>query len=279
MKSTPMAASINSLGCVPSTLLIPLAARSLGALQFPHLDPHDQYATAALDALETNVHRYLGDWATVLNVLWRTHAIKETGSHFFAQHPHSYGVNLGSGLSKYFQWFDNGTNHWVDADLAEVMSLRQLCLQMLHQHRQDKTIDITEAGWWKRLGLPTGKRARPVFLICEGVLIYLTPQQVHSVLEEVGESAPPDSEIIFDVMSPLGVGKAAFHTSVGQTGAQFTWGENNAEKIASASPRLKVVSQRSVSEAYGFTCGMAELMFAPFLGGPMYGLVHLGLRQ
>ncbi len=269
--------SIKSLGYVPSTLLIPLAARAQGARWLPQLDPHDLYATPVLEALQTNVERYLSDWATVLNVLWRTEVIKAVGLHFFARHPKSSGVNLGSGLSSYFQWFDNGSNHWIDADLAEVIRLRHCCFQFLQPHCQNKTINITQPGWWKHLKLPTGPRARPVFLICEGVLMYLTPQQVQAVLAEVGEHAPPGSEIIFDFMSPIGIGQAAFHPSVGPTGAEFTWGSHNATQIASAHPRLKVLSQRSVSEAYGLVCCVAELLLTPFSGGPMYGLVHLGL--
>lgn len=277
MKNASMDFSIKSLGCVPSTLLIPLAARAQGARWFPELNPHDLYATPVLEALQTNVQRYLGDWATVLNVLWRTEVIKATGRQFFEQHPKSTGVNLGSGLSSYFQWFDNGTNHWIDADLAQVITLRHFCFQLLQPHCQDKTVNLSQPGWWKRLKLPTGQRARPVFLICEGVLMYLKPQEVQAVFEELGDHAPPGSEIIFDFMSPVGIGHAAFHPSVRHTGAEFTWGNNNAEEIASKHPRLKVLSQRSVSEAYGLACCMTELLLTPFLGGPMYGLVHLGL--
>jgi O-methyltransferase involved in polyketide biosynthesis len=277
MKHMSMDALLKSLSCVASTLLIPLAARAQGARWFPQLNPHDLCAAPVLTLLNANVNMYLGDWSTVLNVLWRTEVIKTAGHQFFEKYPKSTGVNLGSGLSSYFQWFDNGTNHWIDADLAEVISLRQLCFQVLRPHCQDKTINITQPGWWKRLRLPTGPHAQPVFLICEGVFMYLSPVQVQAVLHEVGEHAPPGSEIIFDAISPLGIGQAAFHPSVGHTGAEFTWGANNAEQIASAHPRLKVMSQRSVCEAYGMACCMTELWLTPFFGGPMYGLVHLGL--
>jgi O-methyltransferase involved in polyketide biosynthesis len=270
---------LKSLGSIPSTLLIPLAARAQGARWFPQLNPHDLCAMPVLEILKANVQIYFNDWATVLNVLWRTEVIKRAGHQFFEAHPKSTGVNLGSGLSSYFQWLDNGSNHWIDTDLSEVISLRQMCFQVVRSHCQDKTINITQLGWWKRLGLPVGKRAKPVFLICEGVLMYLTPEQVHTVLEEVGKYAPPGSEIIFDVMSPIGVGHAAFHPSVGGTGAEFTWGGNNAEQIATAHPRLKVLSQHSVCEAYGLACCMTELFLTPFTGGPMYGLVHLGLHN
>lgn len=277
MKHPLIDASVKSLNCVSSTLLIPLVARSQGSRWFPQLNPHDRSASEVLETLHTNVNRYLSDWATVLNVLWRTDVIKTTGRHFFEQQPRSSGVNLGSGLSNYFQWFDNGSNHWVDTDLAEVIHLRQQCPHLLRPHGQEKTINLTQAGWWARLKLPTGKRAKPVFLICEGVLMYLTPQQVQSVLQEVGEHAPPGSEMIFDVMSPVGVGYAAYHPSVGGTGAEFTWGDTQAEKIANAHPRLKVLSQRSVSEAYGPLGCWAEMWLTPVSGGPMYSLVHLGL--
>lgn len=274
-----MESAIQSLGHVPSTLLIPLAARSQGAQWFPQLDPHDLYATDVLNALQANVLRYLGDWVTVLNVLWRTEVIKTTGRLFFEKHPTSCGVNLGSGLSSHFQWFDNGHNRWIDADLAEVMSLRQLYLHLLHPHSQEKTINLTQPGWWKKLHLKTGKRAAPVFFICEGVLMYLTPEEVQAVLHEFAECAPPGSEIIFDFMSPVGIGHAAYHPSVGHTGAEFTWGINNAEQISNAHPRLRVLSQRSVSEAYGLACCMTELLLSPLSGGPMYGLLHFGLRD
>ena len=147
-----------TLGAVPSTLLIPLAARAKGAALFPQLDPHDLCANELLVALHANVQTYLNDWATVLNVLWRTDVIKTMGSAFFDHHPNSQGVNLGAGLSNYFQWFSNGDNRWLDADLPEVISLRDLFLQTLPSQCRRKELNITAPGWWQRLKLPHGKK-------------------------------------------------------------------------------------------------------------------------
>jgi O-methyltransferase involved in polyketide biosynthesis len=266
------------LGAVPSTLLIPLAARAKGAALFPQFDPHDLCANALLTSLRTNVQTYLNDWASVLNVLWRTDVIKRMGSHFFARHPRSHGVNLGAGLSHYFQWLSNDDNHWLDADLPEVISLRQLLLQTLPPHCRVKELNITQPGWWQRLELPHGQRARPVLLICEGVLMYLSQAQVNAILKEVSDNAPPGSEFIFDFISPLGVGHAAHHPSVCCTGAEFTWGIHNASELVTAHGNLEVLEQRSVSEAYGFACSMAESFLRPFTGGPMYGLIRLGVK-
>ncbi len=264
-----------TLGAVPSTLLIPLAARAKGASVFPQLDPHDVCANDVLAALHTNVQTYLNDWVTVLNVLWRTQAIKRMGQSFFQRHPHSQGVNLGAGLSSYFQWFDNGHNRWLDADLPEVMSLRRLIFQVLPPHCRHQTLNITRPGWWQRLQLPKGQRAQPVLLICEGVLMYLTPAQVHAVLQEISDNAPSGSEFIFDFMSPVGIGHACLHPSVKDTGAEFTWGVRHVSQFVAQFSRLEVHEQRSVSEAYGMACCLTELLTAPFTGGPLYGLLRL----
>lgn len=265
-----------TLGAVPSTLLIPLAARARGASLFPQLDPHDVCANEVLEALHTNVQTYLNDWMTVLNVLWRTQAIKRMGLNFFARHPSSQGVNLGAGLSNYFQWFDNGRNRWLDADLPEVMTLRQLIFHVLPPHCRHQTLNIARPGWWRRLKLPRGKRGQPVLLICEGVLMYLKPTQVHAVLQEISDNAPPGSEFVFDFISPVGIGTACLHPSVKDTGAEFMWGMRHVPQFLQTFPGLEMLEQRSVSEAYGMACCLTELLTAPFTGGPLYGLIRLG---
>jgi len=93
---------------VPSTLLIPLAARAHGGRYFPWLDCHDAVAPALLARLDADVNSTLDDLHTVLHVLWRTRAIQEAGRAFFATHPQALGVNLGCGLTHYFQWLDGG---------------------------------------------------------------------------------------------------------------------------------------------------------------------------
>ena len=93
---------------VPSTLLIPLAARAHGGRYFPWLDCHDAVAPALLAQMDADVSGTLDDLHTVLHVLWRTRAIQEAGRAFFATHPQALGVNLGCGLTHYFQWLDGG---------------------------------------------------------------------------------------------------------------------------------------------------------------------------
>ncbi|MFN4119007.1 class I SAM-dependent methyltransferase [Acidovorax sp.] len=264
---------------VPSTLLIPLAARARGGRYFPWLDCADTAAPALLQRLGTNVEPYLDDLPTVLNVLWRTRAIKAVGEAFFAQHPRALGANLGCGLTHYFQWLDTGLNHWLDADLAPVMALRQPLMPLPCPRARQAVEDLAQQGWWQRLALPEGRRARPVLLVCEGVLMYLQPAQVQAVLTEFAEHAPAGSRMVLDVLTRQAVGLAAHHASVGPTGAQFCWGVGRMDELEQAHPRLALLREQSVAECYGWPGIALDMLCRPWLGAPLYGLATLGVRD
>ncbi len=265
------------LPAVPSTLLIPLAARARGGRYFPWLDCADTVALALLQRLGTDVEPYLDDLPTVLNVLWRTRAIKAAGQAFFGEHPRALGANLGCGLTHYFQWLDTGDNHWLDADLSPVMALRQPLIAPGGPRACQAEVDIAQPGWWQRLALPQGRGAQPVLLVCEGVLMYLQPAQVHAVLAEFAQHAPPGSRMVLDVLTRQAVGQAARHASVGPTGAQFHWGVGRMAELEQVHPRLALLREQSVSECYGWPGIALDALWRPWLGAPLYGLATLGV--
>ena len=116
------------LSAVQQTMLIPLVARALGGGLFPGHACGDQQAAELVRRLQLPTAPYLVDRPTVLNILWRTKVIRDTGLAFFARHPEAWGVNLGCGLSQYFQWLDNGRNTWLDTDMRPSMELRRRLL-------------------------------------------------------------------------------------------------------------------------------------------------------
>ena len=264
---------------VPSTLLIPLAARAHGGRYFPWLDCHDAVAQALLTQLGADVNSTLDDLPTVLHVLWRTRAIKEAGRAFFAEHPQALGVNLGCGLTHHFQWLDTGANQWLDADLPAVMALRKPLLPPQCPRMRHADLDLSQPGWWQRLGLPAQRTAPPVLLVCEGVLMYLPPAQVHAVLAEFAQHAPPGSRMVLDVMTRQAVGCAARHASVGPTGAEFRWGVGRMAELAAVHPRLHLLREQSVAEGYGWAGIAMDMWWRPWLGAPLYGLATLGVRD
>ena len=279
MKKNRNTGPAHTLGLVPSTLMVPLVARARGAKVFPWLDPEDAQAQHILQNHHPAVDPLLQDRSSVLNVLWRTHLIKQIGDAFFKQHPTAIGINLGAGLSDYFQWLDNGHNHWLDVDLEPVVAMRQLLLNPHSDMAHNTSIDLTRPGWWQELNLSPLEADAPLLLICEGVLMYLTPRQVKSVLQEIGDNAHEGSQLVCDFMTPLGIGQARMVPSVGGTGAEFSWGAHNGLEVARLHPRLELLAQHTAAEAYGPASCWAEMCLAPWTGGPLYGLAHLQITE
>lgn len=269
----PSQATVRGLGSVPGTLLIPLAARAYGARFFPGWDAEDDHAAAQLQRCGVDVLNLDEDSATILNVLWRTALIKRVARAFFERHPDSLGVNLGAGLSQHFQWLANGRNRWIDADLPSVIHLRRQCDAPTLDRAQQRVVDLGTPGWWTKC--LAGEASGPMFLILEGVLMYFHPHEVQAILTEVAEHAPPGSELLCDFISPWGVGRAGLNPSMANTHAEFRWGARDARELVDMQPRLALIGQHSVAEAYGPAGTWLEMLCRPWAGGPMYAMAHL----
>ncbi|MBP8061906.1 MAG: class I SAM-dependent methyltransferase, partial [Polaromonas sp.] len=166
---------------VPSTLLIPLVARAFGDDIFPGFAVGDAHAAQALAQLDVDVAPFLSDKASVFGVLSRTRLFRQLAGEFFDRYPQALGVNLGCGLAQYFQWLDRGSNHWLDADVPQVMTMRKRLLPAAGKRHRQASLDLTTPGWWQALGLPERDSRQPVLLICEGVLMYLHAHEVERV--------------------------------------------------------------------------------------------------
>lgn len=267
----------HALHGVERTLLMPMIVRARAATLCPWLDPQDACARKALDQDGIAWPEPPADAASIVNILWRTRMIKDIGQDFFGRFPHVQGVNLGAGLSDYFQWMDNGQNRWIDVDLPEVVELRRRWLPTpRHPHRHETlSDDLRTPGWWSRLGLQRHNHHNPLLLVCEGVLMYLQPTQVAAFFREIGELAPEGSELLCDFISPAGIGHTLPANHHPQEPAPFTWGAHSGLALAQFHPRLELLEQHSVSEAFGWVASWMENMWAPVTGGPLYGLAHL----
>lgn len=268
-----------TLDDVPFTLLIPLAARAFGDSMFPAKAVHDAYAAAALHGMDIDISHFLDDRPSVYGVLSRTRIFCDLAHEFFTRFPQALGVNLGCGLACYFQWLDRRSNHWLDADLPQVMALRKQLLPAGGKRLHHAEVDIGQPGWWDRLKLPHPCDEVPVLLICEGVLMYLEPAQVKSVLREFGENAPAGSELLCDTLCWLAVGCAALHPSVCHTHAQFRWGPSNLADLTAPHPRLVLRSEHAVMQGYDLPLSLIDASFRALYGVPMYGITRLGVTH
>ncbi len=264
----------SGLSAVPSTLRIPLAARAFGDAMFPRMAIGDASAARLLATLEDQAPPLPRDRATVYGVLARTRCFRALARDFLQANPGGHVVNLGCGLSHYFQWLDDGKARMTDADLPEVLAVRRALLADDEPRHAVRPLDLTAPDWWDGLDLPA-RDGPPVFLFSEGVLMYLEPAQVEAVFVTFGERAPAGSVLAFDAMCWLATGRAHRHPSVRPTGAQFRWGLRRPAELARAHPRLRLAGTHEVMAGYGFPHGMLSHAIGAFFGVPMYAVYAL----
>ena len=268
-----------TLGAVPSTLLIPLAARAFGDALFPQFALGDASAAQTARTLGVDLQHFLQDPSSVFGVLVRTAKLRQLARDFFALHPRACGANLGCGLAHYFQWLDTGHNQWLDADCPEVIALRDSVLPSHTARHTHASVDLRNTQWWDQLGLARSRRHTPHVLVCEGVLMYLEPEQVRNVLQTFGERAPAGSELYFDVMGWMGAGWAHMHPSVRHTGARFHWGVRSMDELTAAHPRLRLLAELAVMEHYGLPYSVLCPSLRALYGVPLYGLIRMGVAD
>jgi O-methyltransferase involved in polyketide biosynthesis len=264
-----------NLSAVPSTLRIPLAARACGDAMFPQLGVRDAYAASVLEQIRDEWHALPEDRATIYGILNRTRRFRSLAQEFLEQHPGARVVNMGCGLSHYFQWLDDGRCRLTDADLPEVLELRRELIPETDPRHDVCPLDLTSDRWWEQLALPRNRRGAPVFLFTEGVLMYLEPQQVHAVISTFNERAPAGSMLAFDAMCWLGVGRAARHPSVRATGAEFRWGLRRTSELTEGHSRLRLHSAYRVLEGFGLPYTLFAPLVLMVLGVPLYAVYAL----
>lgn len=269
--------AVRRLAAVPSTLRIPLAARASGDTMFPQLAVRDAYAASILERIRDDGDALPEDRTTIYGILKRTRHLRALAQQFFQRHPGARAVNMGCGLSHYFQWLDDGECRLTDADLPEVLDLRRELIPRLGPRHDERALDLAQPDWWEQLALPARRRrgAQPVFLFSEGVLMYLKPAQVHAVLATFGERAPAGSVLAFDAICWLGVGQAARHPSVRATGAEFLWGVRRPTELAEAHPRLRLAATHRLLEGAGLPYSLFGTFAMLLFGVPAYAVYAL----
>ena len=263
------------LSAVPSTLRIPLAARAAGDAIFPQVAVRDAYAAAILEKIRDDGQALPEDRTTIYGILARTRRFRSLAQDFLKQHPGARVVNMGCGLSHYFQWLDDDKSHMTDADLPEVLDLRRELIPETHPRHDIRELDLTSPDWWEQLGLPKKRNAQPVFLFTEGVLMYLKPETVQAVFATFGERAPAGSMLAFDAMCWIATDRARNHPSVRPTGAEFLWGLRRPADLTQPHPRLRLDSTWRVLEGLGMAYTLFGPIFRMFFGVPLYAVYAL----
>jgi O-methyltransferase involved in polyketide biosynthesis len=228
------------LGNVQKTMLLPLWGRAVETQkQNPLLV--DQTAADIIGRLDYDFASMAKNLSELSQVAWivRSLIMDKIIREFLEAYPAATVVNIGCGLDTTFDRVDNGTVHWYDLDLPDVIQLRS---QLIPEGERRKFLacSFLDESWIK--GLST---SGPVFFMAAGVLYYFEECQVKEFFHRLAD-AFPGSEIVFDASSPMGVrtaNKMVIKNSGLDERSYLKWGLNNAESLAAWDSRIHVVKQ------------------------------------
>lgn len=113
---------------------------------------------------------------------------------YIKEHPHASVVNLGAGLDTGFYRIDNGTIHWYDLDLPDIIDIRK---QLLPETDRNTYIakSFLEPSWCQDIKTSDG-----VLMIAGGLLRYFNEIQVRQFFSMLTDHLP-GSEIVFEAES------------------------------------------------------------------------------
>jgi O-methyltransferase involved in polyketide biosynthesis len=146
---------------------------------------------------------------------------------WIARHPDGTVVSLGEGLETQFSRVDNGRITWISVDLPEAIRLRETFIapggRLVHQ-----ACSASDPAWLQAVGQPTA-----LFVIAQGLLMYLRPDEVRDILRMVGARFP-ETTMVFDVVSRAMSRETCrgMHLSNGYSLPPMPWGEDR-DRIAS----------------------------------------------
>ncbi len=109
------------------------------------------------------------------------------------RHPEGLVVSLGEGLETQVNRVDNGRMRWVTVDLPAAIALRARFLPASQRFRH-VAANVFDPGWIDAIGA-----ARDVFVVVQGLLMYLQPDRVRQLFIQV-VTRFPGAEIAFDAI-------------------------------------------------------------------------------
>ncbi len=202
------------------TLLIPLYAK---AQTNPILQ--DEKARQILERAQYDFQALKVPQKTAVTLLMRAKQLDEYLRSFLAQHPNAVVIHLGCGLDSRCRRVEHTQALWFDLDLPDVIELRKKFYQETDTYRMIAS-SVTDLSWAQMIR-PEG---RPVFVVAEGLLMYLQESEVRDLILCLHKRFP-GCHLAFDAFSKLTAGRIQSHPSIRKTGAVIHWGIDDPHEI------------------------------------------------
>jgi O-methyltransferase involved in polyketide biosynthesis len=143
------------------------------------------------DAIDYDFARHFGDPAGSLAS--RAAEIDRALRQWLERHPDGFVVSLGEGLETQARRVDNRRMRWLSVDLPDAMRLRERFLAPTDRFRHS-AVSALDPAWMDTVDPSSG-----VFIVAQGLLMYLEPEAVRQLLAGIADRFP-GAELVFDVV-------------------------------------------------------------------------------
>jgi len=253
------------LGAVQETLFIPLLARARAAQRrHPLLRDPKAVQIAGSVQVDAKYGRGAGGWVTVLRTVLMDAWVRD----FLARNPAGTVVEIGAGLNSRFERVDNGQVHWIDLDLPDSIELRRRFFADSGRRRM-VAASVTSEEWLPIVAQSPG----PYFFAADGVLVYLTEEQVTTLLTRI-KNHFPNARIALDTFPRRTVGQQRKLAARRGIPARFAWACDDPRSLerlglrvveSSGVARLPGRVRRQLPAGYRFLLPLAD----PLVGASM----------
>jgi O-methyltransferase involved in polyketide biosynthesis len=187
---------------------------------------------------------------------------------FLAGHPAGTVVDIGTGLNSRFERVDNGQAHWIDLDLPDAIELRRKFFADTNR-RQMAAASMLDAEWLQIAAQSSG----PYFFVTDGVLVYLTEEQVSTFLTRI-KNRFPNAFIALDTYPQRTVDQQHKLAARRDIPATFAWACDDPRTLerlglrvleTTGAARLPAAARRQLPARYRYLLPLAE----PILGQAM----------
>jgi O-methyltransferase involved in polyketide biosynthesis len=193
----------------------------------------------------------------------RAKALDDWARSFLADHGDAVVLNLGCGLdARVYRIEPSADVDWYDLDYPAVVDLRRQFLPP-REHYTLIGSDVTDLTWLERI-----PRGRPVLLIAEGLVPYLTEADARLLLTSVVD-AFPTGQMLFDIVSVAAWRGSKWDPLGRKYNSQFHCGFNDPAAPADWHPRLEYVDEAPMNDSPLLTAK------APATVRRMYRLMNL----
>ncbi|MEV0936282.1 class I SAM-dependent methyltransferase [Streptomyces phaeochromogenes] len=228
------------LGDVQETLLIPLYARAVETRK-PRGMLRDPRAVEMVDALDYDFSRFDGA-KSLLGANLRTLLFDLWVRDFLERHPSGTVVEIGTGLNTRFERLGNGTVHWFDLDLPDVIALRRGFFEDTDRRRMIAA-SVTDPGWMEEV---RSSSPGPYFLAAEAVLIYLEEELVRSVFRQIAERLP-GARLALETAASGMVDTQDSHDVLAKVAARMRWSCDSPGALEHWQPGLSLTDSRTLA--------------------------------